>query len=612
MLVGRLRKGSYFNGYKIIKRLDHKTKTFRAVYLCKEGVLIIYDNHETPEPFMVEYGDCLLPYEYFVMECNCGSEIIYGLPRLIECEHDENFSWLLVEEMQGQTLKESVAQYKAIQDPAERVDCVLPLCGWLLTYIHFWKIYGKPNMKLNLTPDNLFISSDKEGNPQLKIIDLHSALSLEYGLDTALLADLNAKYVAPEIFTAVYNDKSMIYTIAMLMVYCLNFGLPDDDFVNGSMYEDIVHLQIKKNSYLDNVPISDAKKKILYSAIDSNPAKRPTFEKFRHMWETDTFVMHNSHTELSDSLDTVAPNANKFDGMFVKACGNGFDDVGGMDELKQLFREKYIYPLKYPDIAEIYHLSPPNGILLYGYPGCGKSFIAKKICEELHCAYIEVKASHLGGSFYRESVTAIGELFDAAARRAEKDKSPVFIILNECDGLISVRDQEMSKGAAADTNLFLVEMENCASRGIHLICTTNDPSGIDSAALRSGRIDEVVFLPLPNNKTKEAILSLFLQRLPHEEAIDLSAVVGHMINFTSSDIEKAVNAAANMALSMMIDNHVKNRSSAIIKINEQILMDVVANMSPSLTEETRARHEQIHRQYSTNMKTHRKRIGFNT
>jgi transitional endoplasmic reticulum ATPase len=147
---------------------------------------------------------------------------------------------------------------------------------------------------------------------------------------------------------------------------------------------------------------------------------------------------------------------------------------------------------------------------------------------------------------------------------------------------------------------------------MHLICTTNDPSGIDSGALRSGRIDEVVFLPLPNNKTKEAILRLFLQRLPHEEAIDLSAVVGHMINFTSSDIEKAVNAAANMALSMMIDNHVKNRSSAIIKINEQILMDVVANMSPSLTEETRARHEQIHRQYSTNMKTHRKRIGFNT
>ena len=166
---------------------------------------------------------------------------------------------------------------------------------------------------------------------------------------------------------------------------------------------------------------------------------------------------------------------------------HGLDCVAGMAELKALLINDVINPLLNPEKYQKFKLSIPHGILLYGPPGCGKTFIVKKLSEQLNYTYIELHPSSIATPYVHGSVNNIAKIFEFA-----KIKSPAIIFIDEIEGLVPKRED---LGSHADTrkeeiNEFLLQLNNAGENKILVIGATNRPHIIDSAVLRSGRMDK--------------------------------------------------------------------------------------------------------------------------
>ena len=192
----------------------------------------------------------------------------------------------------------------------------------------------------------------------------------------------------------------------------------------------------------------------------------------------------------------------------IRKCkGVGFVDVAGMNELKLTLKRNFIDIIKHKSKAKMYNIQPSNGILLYGPPGCGKTFIAEKIAEEADLNFVMVKPSDLGSTYVHGSQTKIADLF----KKAEA-KAPALLCFDEFDAMVPTRDDDMSHTYMTEVNEFLVQLNNCASRGVYVLAMTNNIDRIDGAMLRKGRIDEVIYVPLPDEDARREMFNLGLSK----------------------------------------------------------------------------------------------------
>ncbi len=173
----------------------------------------------------------------------------------------------------------------------------------------------------------------------------------------------------------------------------------------------------------------------------------------------------------------------------------GFAAVAGMRELKAYLTTSVINLLRHTERARRYRIHIPNGMLLYGPPGCGKSFFAEKFAEEVGYSSIYVKASDLASIYVHGSQSKIRELFDEARKKA-----PTVICFDEFDALAPSRNNSLSAHQYGEVNEFLSQLNNCGQDGIFVIASTNKPDLIDPAVMRRGRIDRVVYLPAPDEE----------------------------------------------------------------------------------------------------------------
>ena len=176
--------------------------------------------------------------------------------------------------------------------------------------------------------------------------------------------------------------------------------------------------------------------------------------------------------------------------------------VAGMRSVKAMLERDVLLPLVEPTLFAKYKLLPPNGILFYGLPGCGKTHIARALAQKAEREFIEVKPSDLGSIYVHGSQGKIRRLFDEAA-----EKSPCLLFFDELDALVPARGRA---GGYQDkqVNEFLVQLNNCSERGLLVVGATNRLDSIDSAVSRPGRIDKRVFIGLPD---VEAGAELFLK-----------------------------------------------------------------------------------------------------
>lgn len=239
--------------------------------------------------------------------------------------------------------------------------------------------------------------------------------------------------------------------------------------------------------------------------------------------------------------NTTAPRQKQPEGKFDVKKGNGFADVAGMDELKDFLSKKVLFILKDPEKAKKYRLTPPNGMLLYGPPGCGKTYFAEKFAEESGFNFKFVKASDIGSIYVHGGQGKIAELFDAARKQA-----PVILCFDEFDAMVPDRSSRGAEHIAGEVNEFLSQLNNCGNDGVFVIGTTNQPEIIDRAVLRKGRLDISVYIPEPDAKTRQLMFDLHLKERPCAD-IDTQKLAEMTNNYVSSDIAFIVNDAAMIA-----------------------------------------------------------------
>ena len=240
----------------------------------------------------------------------------------------------------------------------------------------------------------------------------------------------------------------------------------------------------------------------------------------------------------------------------------GFAEVAGMDELKCKLADEVIWPLKNRAKAAKYRITPPNGMLLYSPPGCGKTFFAEKLAEEAGFSFKMVVPSEIGGMIIHETQKKVAELFEEARRMA-----PCIICFDEIDAMVPRRTS--TPGAEyqnTEVNEFLVQMNNCGDKGIFIIGTTNNRVLIDPAALRTGRLDYQVEIPFPDKLQREQLFSVCLYDRPVEADIDLGIMAETSGGLTASDIAFVVNRAALAA------------ARSDVKISSKILTEALAQV----------------------------------
>ena len=246
-----------------------------------------------------------------------------------------------------------------------------------------------------------------------------------------------------------------------------------------------------------------------------------------------------------------------------------------MNDLKEMLRQKVIFILKDKETTTKYKLTPPNGMLLYGPPGCVKSFFAEKFAEETGFNFILVKASDLGSIYIHGTQEKIAELFKKAEANA-----PTILCFDEFDAFVPDRSGNGADHQAGEVNEFLSQLNNCAQRGIFVIATSNRPDKIDPAVLRTGRIDRQIYVPLPDQEARREMFKLHLNGRPCDD-IDAEKLASMTDGYIASDIAYIVNdAAMGAAYSRQL-------------ISQQMLESTINSIHPSINKEVVKIYEDI-------------------
>ncbi len=226
------------------------------------------------------------------------------------------------------------------------------------------------------------------------------------------------------------------------------------------------------------------------------------------------------------------------------ADGGAFnwEGVAGMRELKLTLENDIIMPFLEPDIYNKYRVPLPNGILFYGPPGCGKTFIARKLATILNYNFIELKPSDLASIYVHGTQGKIGDIFREAGGEQQ-----TILFFDEIDAFIPSREQGIGHHYSAEVNEFLVQMNECAKRGVMVIGATNYLSHVDGAVKRPGRFDKKIYIGTPDLEARVEAIKLYMKDRPQEK-IEYFSILSDKDLYSYADLELVVNEAARKAL----------------------------------------------------------------
>ncbi|WP_144758282.1 ATP-binding protein [Curtobacterium sp. 9128] len=249
------------------------------------------------------------------------------------------------------------------------------------------------------------------------------------------------------------------------------------------------------------------------------------------------------------------------------------DDVGGLADVKQRIRESFLEPMRHPEIAEAFGQTLRGGLLLYGPPGCGKTFMARAIAGELGAHFVTARIDQILDPYVGNTEKNVHAVFEAA-----RAKAPAVLFLDEVDALGARRSGIGAgwSGLRQMVNQLLLELDSVGSDndGLFVLAATNSPWDVDPAFLRPGRLDRMTLVLPPDAPARHAILRHHFARRPIA-GIDLDQVVARTEDFSGADLAHLVTSAAEQAMS---------RSVAAGEVQPVVMADVqhaLAQVRPS-------------------------------
>ncbi len=282
------------------------------------------------------------------------------------------------------------------------------------------------------------------------------------------------------------------------------------------------------------------------------------------------------------AMGRTAPSSLRDKAVEIPDCS--WDDVGGLLDVKREMVETLQYPLKYAAKYARYGLSPSKGVLLYGPSGCGKTLVAKAIANEVKSNFISVKGPELLSMWFGESESNVRELFNKA-----RGAAPCILFFDEIDSIAKPRGSGGAGGGEAGdriVNQILTEIDGVgAKKSVFIIAATNRPDMLDSAVMRPGRIDQLVYLPLPDGASRLAILRAATRKSPLAADVLLEDLAARTEGFSGADITEVCQRACKLAIRQNILESSRGDADPCAHIANAHFEDAMRTARKSVSEE---------------------------
>ena len=505
------------------------------------------------------------------------------------------FAWFVTEFVSGETLSQRI-----IRDDNISVYDIKVIAKAVLSALSFLHSQPTPIIHNEVTIQNVLLNLTA-GFQDLKLIDFGNACFLDQHPVKLHLNEFNPFYLAPERFSGVSSVQADLYSVGVMMYHLLYGKLPWFVDVSRQKEQDAIdRILLERDKELD---LPNDNRYELDNQLLNTIAKALCYDIEERFQTADEFIKAIEGEEKIEKKSTRRKilSHNYTSGKEMpkpqKTKGLGFAAIAGMDELKSQLVEEVIEPLHNPEEYRRYGVTIPNGMLLYGPPGCGKTFFAKHFAEEVGFNFMCITPATLKSRYVNASQENIENMFKEA-----EEKAPTIIFIDEMNELVPNREGNVHEMSRSAVNEMLAQMDRTGEKGVFVIGATNYPHMIDPAILRAGRLDKKYYVGVPDKVARKALFELYLKNRPYDFGLDYDELSSMTENYVSADIQLIVNNAARVAL--------KHHS----KITMAILKDAIKSVRPSLDVNELKRYEVIRAKMNgekSDKSANRPRIGFN-
>lgn len=575
------KQGSYAETYRV-KDTSGKTRFLKLINYSKLNRNQIDDNGRVTEVEIAKQ----LNHHNLCQFIDSGNMMMNG----------KQYAWFATEFVSGETLSQRI-----IRDDEISVYEIKAIAKAVLSALSFLHSLPTPIIHNEVTIQNVFLNLVGELQ-DLKLIDFGYARFLNQSPAKPDLNELNPFYLAPERFSGVCSVQTDLYSVGAMMYHLLYGELPwfvdisrrhGQDVIDTILSERDKELELTKE---DKYELDDQLLNVIAKALSYDSEDRfQSADEFIKAIDGEVKIERQSTKRkiLSQRQSDNTPNYST-----AKKKGEGFAAVAGMEELKQQMREEVIEPLHNPEEYHRYGVTIPNGMLLYGPPGCGKTFFAKHFAEEVGFNFMCITPATLKSRYVNATQENIAKMFKEA-----EENAPTVIFIDEMNELVPNRDDgnvhEMSRSAV---NEMLAQMDRTGERGVFIIGATNYPNMIDPAILRAGRLDKKYYIGVPDAEARMALFKLYLKKRPYDFGLDYQQLADMTKGYVSADIQLIVNDASRNAL--------RQHS----KITMEQLKAAILGTTPSLSNNELRKYERIRAMMNgedVKKSNDRPRIGFN-
>merc|ERR1712157_54805 len=367
----------------------------------------------------------------------------------------------------------------------------------------------------------------------------------------------------------------------------LDIGVPDD---NGRL--EILRIHTKNMKLAPDVKLEDISANT-HGFVGADLAQLCTEAALTCIREKMDLIDLDEETIDAEILDSMAVTQDHFTAAMghcnpsslretvVEVPNIKWDDIGGLEETKRSLQEMILYPIDHPEKFEKFGMQPSRGVLFYGPPGCGKTLLAKAVASECSANFVSIKGPELLTMWFGESEANVREIFDKARTAA-----PCVLFFDELDSVGQARGSSQGDSSGAGDrvlNQLLTEMDGAgAKKNLFFIGATNRPDILDEALIRPGRLDQLIYIPLPDKPSRLNIFKANLRKSPIAPNVNMDFCADLTENFTGADITELCQRACKAAIRESISAEEERRRLAADDENAAMDADEVQDPVPEI------------------------------